>query len=46
MQWISHMYTYIPPVLSLPPTHPSTLIIPLEVITEPGDELPVLYSSF
>ena len=40
IEWISYIHTYIHSLLSLPPT---TLIPPLQVITEHQAELPLLW---
>ena len=42
--WISHMYTYVLPLLNLPPT--TAPIPPLKIVLEHQVELAVLYSSF
>ena len=41
--WISYIYSYIPSFLSFSPT---TLILPLLVVTEHWSELHMLYRSF
>ena len=44
MMWISHKYTYVSPLLNLPPrTYP---IPSFCIVTEYQIELPVLYSNF
>ena len=42
--WISHMYTYIPSLLNLPPF--SLPILPLYIDTEPLFEFPEPHSKF
>ena len=44
MKWISYVYTYIPSLMSLPPSPTSNP--PTQVITGHWGELPVLYSRF